>query len=137
MFKHSLNFVRRYKKSKLTNLICIFKNPTMQRSLKISTLKLLLVNLIPVIGVIFFEWELFETAITYILETICVFLVFDIDQYFIDKDTRIPLPFALLQFIFTIATFLALMAGSALMIFSIITPPMETSYGFTQLFTYR
>ncbi|MBI3134867.1 MAG: hypothetical protein HYZ14_09370 [Bacteroidetes bacterium] len=109
----------------------------MPLSLKISILRLILVNLVPVVGVIFFDWELFEIAIAYILETICVYVVFDIDLFFIDKRTRFPVHFALIQFAFTMLTFSTLMYASAMIIFVIITPPMSRTSDLTDLFEYK
>lgn len=94
----------------------------MNVSLKIFLIKLILVNLVPIIGVIFLEWELFEIGITYILETCAIYLVYELDHYFIDKKTRIPIIMALLQLFFTSLTFGAMMYGSAMIMYIIITP---------------
>jgi hypothetical protein len=95
----------------------------MQTSLKIALLRLALVNLIPVIGVIFFEWELFEIGVSYVLETFAIYTVYEIDHFFIDKRTRLPFVFAFIQLVFALVTVAAFMFATILIIYFILTPP--------------
>ncbi len=109
----------------------------MQKSLKISLLRLALVNLIPVIGVIFFEWELFEIGVTYVLETFAIYTVYEIDHFFIDKRTRLPFVFAFIQLVFALVTVAAIMLASVLIIYIMITPEVSTPQAFSNQFVLR
>lgn len=71
--------------------------------------KLILLNVVTLIGVIWFDWDLFEIGILYVLDTTVIYFVFELDSFFIDKKTRLPLFFALLQLSFTSIPFLGLM----------------------------
>lgn len=71
-----------------------------QRAIKIA--KIILINAFPVIGHFLFGWGLFEVALTYIIETFVIFMIFFIYSYFIAKKTRYPVPFAIIQLFFVI-----------------------------------
>lgn len=71
-----------------------------QRVIKIA--KIILINAFPIIGHFLFDWGLFEVALTYIIETFVIFMIFFINSYFIVKETRYPIPFAMIQLFFVI-----------------------------------
>lgn len=106
----------------------------MSTQVKISIVRLVLVNLIPVLGVIFLEWELFEIGITYILQTCAIYFVFELDYYFIDKHTRMHIVMSLIQLFFTALTFGGMMYGSALIMYTIITPQVGEYNDFIEQF---
>jgi len=70
----------------------------MKRWVTIS--KIILINLIPLLGYLFFDWTLFEMAVVFLLETCAIYIVHEVDRYFINKETRFPFIFALIQFAF-------------------------------------
>lgn len=109
----------------------------MTRELRLALIKLLFANLAPIAGVIFLHWDLFEIGICYILETICVYLSFEIDHFFIDKRTRFPFILALIQLAVTLVTFTAIMYASGMIIFVILTPQFGDQNAFNQLFLDR
>lgn len=88
---------------------------TQNKIIRIS--KIIVPNLIPVVGIIFLDWGMFEVALTYLLETFLVFLIFFFDRYFIAKRTRYPAPFALIQLFFLLLPFGGLMYMYALICF--------------------
>ncbi|MEX1001438.1 MAG: DUF6498-containing protein [Crocinitomicaceae bacterium] len=98
------------------------KQKNMRRWLTIA-----LVNLVPVIGVLFFDWEIFELALTYLLETAVIFLIFFIDRYFIDKRTRYPFIFACIQLFFLLFPFCGLVFAWVILTFSLTQPSFERS----------
>ena len=83
----------------------------MKTSFKISLARLVVIQLIPIIGLIFFEWQLFDLTVVYLLESVAVFFVFNFHQYFIQKSTRYPFGFALIQLLFSLIFFSGLMFG--------------------------
>jgi hypothetical protein len=109
----------------------------MDIKLRIALIKLILVNLVPVAGFIFLDWDLFEIGVVYVLETAAIYIVYEIDIFFIDKRTRFPFPMALISFILTSVTFSALMFASVMIIYVIVTPPAATSAAFQRELEYR
>lgn len=77
----------------------------MNESTRISLIRLGLAQVIPIVGLLFFEWRLFDLAVLYILESVAVFFVFNFYQYFIRKETRYPIPFAIIQLLFALIFF--------------------------------
>jgi hypothetical protein len=89
----------------------------------ITVVKLILVNLIPVIGVLFFHWEIFEIAVSYILESSAAFIVFNIDVNLVNKSTR-RLPLAgIFQTVFFVGFFAMFMFFYVLILFAICEDP--------------
>ena len=111
----------------------------MNGKLKLAIVRLILIQLIPIVGVIFFEWQLFEIGVTYILETMAIYVAYELDHYFIDKRTRFLFPMALIQFALTMVTFSGMMFGSAMIIYIILTPPISnpSTNQFVNEFLYR
>jgi hypothetical protein len=87
--------------------------------------KVFVPNLIPIIGVLFFSWGIFELAFTYFLETGVAFLVFFIDRFFVAKDTRYPFFFALIQLWFLLFPFIGIIWGWIILTFSLTQPDFE------------
>lgn len=69
---------------------------------RITLLKIILINLIPVFGYLFFDWTLFEMAVVFFLETCAIYLSHEIYRYFILKTTRLPFVYGLIQLFFTL-----------------------------------
>ena len=74
-----------------------------KKALRIS--KVVGLNLIPIVGIFLFNWEMFEVAMTYLLETFVAFIIMDFDKYFIDKKTRVGVFFGTLQLVFVLPVF--------------------------------
>lgn len=91
-----------------------------QSVLRIS--KIVLINAFPIIGHFLFGWELFEVALTYIIETFVIFMIFFIYSYFIAKKTRYPIPFALIQLFFVIIPISGFMFLYILVAFTLTEP---------------
>ncbi|MBN4072858.1 hypothetical protein JYT74_02335 [Crocinitomix catalasitica] len=70
-----------------------------------------------VVGFIFFEWTVFEMAVVFLLETGAIYLVHEFDRYFINKKTRIPVFFSLIQLAFSVGFLCGLMWGYAIVAF--------------------
>jgi len=90
----------------------------MKISLKISIARLIIVQLIPIIGLIFFNRTLFEIAMTYVIETCAIFFVFNIDNYFITNPKQhskiaaiIEVPLILGFFVCIMILFIPLLYG--------------------------
>jgi len=77
----------------------------MKIALKISIARLIIVQLIPIIGLIFFDWTLFDLSVLYLLESMAMFFVFNFHQYFVQEKTRYPFGFALIQLLFSLVFF--------------------------------
>ena len=88
-----------------------------QKKEKIFFTRLILVNLMPVFGVAFLGWDAFWIALSYVVETLAIYIVFELDYYFIDRHSRFPFPFALLQFFFTMLPMTGLLTGSVYFIY--------------------
>lgn len=71
----------------------------------------------PVFGVAFLGWDAFWIALSYVVETLAIYIVFELDYYFIDRHSRFPFPFALLQFFFTMLPMTGLLTGSVYFIY--------------------
>ena len=54
----------------------------------IQIIKIVLINLFVAIGVFIFDWEIFDVALTYLIDLAITFLISFIDHYFIRKETR-------------------------------------------------
>lgn len=99
--------------------------------------KIVAANLIPIVGVIFLNWGIFELALTYLLETAVIFLVFFIDKYFIDKKSRYPFFFACIQLFFLMFPFGGLIFGWAILVFSSTEPAFAKSNHMIEAMTRR
>ena len=89
--------------------------------------KIALINTIPLIGVLAFDWGIFELALTYLLETAVAFTVFFIDRCFIDKRSRYPFLFALIQLVFMLFPFCGLIFGWIVLTYFLTQPPFPRS----------
>jgi len=96
-----------------------------QRAIKIA--KIILINAFPIIGHFLFEWGLFEVALTYIIETFVIFMIFFINSYFIVKETRYPIPFALIQLFFVIIPIVGFAFVYILVAFGITEPELAAT----------
>src|SRR5688500_7292841 len=82
---------------------------------RIPVARVLISIIIPLVGYFFFEWKLFDVAMLYLLESVAIFFVFNFHQYFVRKETRYPVPFALIQLAFAIFFF-----GGMIMVYAVI-----------------
>lgn len=98
-----------------------------ERKLIFRIAKIIAPNLIPFAGILFLGWGIFEVAFAYLLETGVAFMVFFIDKWFIDKRTRYPFLWALLQLTFMVFPFGGLIFGWTILIFKTINPPYESN----------
>lgn len=91
----------------------------MEISQKITLAKLVVVQIIALIGFIFYDWALFEVSVVYLAESAVIYFVFNFDHYFVHPKTRYPVPFALIQMIFSFIFFAGIMFGYAVAVFFI------------------
>jgi len=91
----------------------------MEISQKIILIKLIAVQIIALIGFIFYDWALFEVSVVYLAESAVIYFVFNFDHYFIHPKTRYPIPFALIQMMFSLVFFSGMMFGYAVAVFFI------------------
>jgi len=92
-------------------------NPAFKKKFRI--IKIILFNAIPILGFAFLDWQLFEIAIAYIIQTFVPFIIFFVDYHFFDKKNRYPFVFALIQLLFLLIPFIAMMYAYGLIIFTI------------------
>lgn len=101
----------------------------MPAKFKLPLIRLIIIQLIPVFGLLFFDWKLFDLAVLYILESMAIFFVFNLHQYFINKKTRYPFIFALIQLLFSLIFFSGFVYGYFVIIY-VVTG--ETEHGHFQ-----
>lgn len=66
-----------------------------------------------IVGVVLFEWDPLWLALSVILETAAIYMVFELDTFFVDRHSRLPFFFAVFQLAFTLLPFGGIMLGSA------------------------
>lgn len=93
---------------------------------------ILLGNLIPIIGVLFFEWTMFEVAMTYLLETFIIFFIHEIDKTIFRKDTRLPFIFAFFQTSFLLPVTVGFLYVYSVLIFAITAEPYQRGEAFVK-----
>jgi len=94
----------------------------MRLKLKITILKLILVNTITVVGLLFFDWEIFEVVVIYILESLAIYVVFNVRYFFLEPKTNYPFPLALIQLTISLVPFVAILYAQVAIIYGILTP---------------
>jgi len=94
----------------------------MQIKLKITILKLILVNTITVVGLLFFDWEIFEVVVIYILESLAIYVVFNVRYFFLEPKTNYPFPLALMQLAISLVPFVAILYAQVAIIYGILAP---------------
>jgi len=67
--------------------------------------KIYAVLCVSVIGVLFFDWKLFDAGMLFILDIVVIYFVFNIHQYFVRKETRYPFIYATIQLAFSVIFF--------------------------------
>ena len=85
----------------------------------LSYAEIVLGNMIPVIGIIFFQWSLFEISVIFLAQSCAKFLVFFVDNNFVRKSTRFPAETAIGQIIIFIPFFGGLVFGYILVLYAI------------------
>lgn len=90
-----------------------------KKGLRIS--KVVALNLIPLAGIILFQWKMFEVAMTYLLETFVAFFIMDFDKYFVDKKTRVGLFFGVIQLLFILPLLIGFIFGYGVILYLITT----------------
>jgi len=92
-------------------------NPAFKKKFRI--IKIILFNAIPILGFAFLDWQLFEIAVAYILQTFVPFIIFFVDYHFFDKKNRYPFVFAVIQLFFLLIPFIGMMYVYGIIIFTI------------------
>lgn len=95
---------------------------TLNKIEKKQLLRMLLIHLVPLFGILFLEWEIFDVAFVYILELCAGYLVYEIDTYFIDKKTRFPFIAAFFQFVITLMPLAGLLIAPSYILFVLFKP---------------
>jgi hypothetical protein len=54
----------------------------------------LALNLIPLAGYLFFDWDAFELIVCYVIHSFAIFFLFTVNRFYIKKETRYPFFFA-------------------------------------------
>lgn len=90
---------------------------TKQKNSTQLIIKLSITNTVPLIGVFLLDWTFFEIGIFYLIDNLAYFITFQFDDTFIDKKTRLPLFFGLIQFAMMTAMFSIFVFTSSLIIY--------------------
>lgn len=109
----------------------------MDMGLKLSLARLILVQLVPIVGVVFFDWDLFEIMMIYLVETLCIYIVFNFDHYFLQPKTRYPAPFAILQLGLSLLPFGGILLANALVVFYVLYETDDVNVHVSDLFARR
>lgn len=84
-------------------------------------------NLVPIIGLIFLDWGIFELAVTYLLETAVTFFIFSFDHFIINKKSRYPFIYGIIFMFFLMLPFLGLVYGWLILAYTMTHPDFATT----------
>lgn len=71
----------------------------MTKNNSLLLIKICLINLIPVFGILFLEWQIFEIAFSFLLDTMVLFVFSYFDHYIINKTKKESTLLTVMQFI--------------------------------------
>lgn len=97
----------------------IFNSAQMSNSVKISIARIILIQLISVIGILVYDWALFEMVVVYLTESVVLYFVFNLNHYFIHPHTRYHPVFAFILLSFSVVLFSGLLLGYSIAAFYI------------------